>query len=70
MPSSNAWIRAGVTDTDGPAAPLHADTAANVPRISRFMHNQKPPSSQISTLTNVCRHAIQDQPITPMTRLP
>jgi hypothetical protein len=51
MPSSSAWIRAGVTATEAPDAPLHADTAAKVPRMSRFMHNQNPPSSQISTLS-------------------
>jgi hypothetical protein len=49
IPSISAWIRAGVTATDGSVELLHDDTAAKVPEISRFMHNQKPPSSQIST---------------------
>jgi hypothetical protein len=30
---------------------LHDDTAAKVPEIRRFMHNQKPPSSQISSFS-------------------
>ena len=49
MPSINAWTRAGVTATDGSAEELHDDTAAKVPLTSRFMHNQKPPSSQMRT---------------------
>ena len=44
-------MRAGVTATDDAVEALHDDTAANVPVISRFMHNQKPPSSQISTFS-------------------
>ena len=51
IPSSSAWTRAGVTATEGPGDALHVDTAAKVPLISRFRHNQKPPSSQISTLS-------------------
>lgn len=49
IPSINACTRAGVTATDGSLDVLHDDTAANVPVINRFMHNQKPPSSQTST---------------------
>ena len=44
-------MRAGVTATDGSLEELHDETAANVPVISRFMHSQKPPSSQISTFS-------------------
>jgi hypothetical protein len=44
-------MRAGVTATDDASEELHDDTAAKVPVISRFMHNQKPPSSQISTFS-------------------
>jgi hypothetical protein len=51
IPSISAWIRAGVTATDGSVDVLHDDTDAKVPAISRFMHNQKPPSSQISTFS-------------------
>jgi len=51
IPSINAWMRAGVTATDGSVEALHDDTAANVPVINRFMHSQKPPSSQIKTLS-------------------
>ena len=49
IPSINAWTRAGVTAIAGVSARLHDDTAAKVPDSSRFMHSQKPPSSQIST---------------------
>ena len=51
IPSISAWIRAGVTATDASVDVLHDDTPANVPVISRFMHSQKPPSSQISTFS-------------------
>jgi hypothetical protein len=51
MPSINAWIRAGVTATDGSVDVLHDATVANVPVINRFMHSQKPPSSQIKTFS-------------------
>lgn len=51
MPSINAWIRAGVTATDDSVDALHDDTVANVPEINRFMHSQKPPSSQMSTFS-------------------
>lgn len=51
MPSKSACIPAGVTDTAGSGDALHADTAAKVPRTKRFMHSQKPPSSQISTFS-------------------
>jgi hypothetical protein len=51
IPSSNAWIRAGVTATDAADESLHERTSAKVPRINRFMHNQKPPSSQISAFS-------------------
>lgn len=51
MPSINAWTRAGVTATDASAEALHEATAAKVPVISRFMHSQKPPSSQISAFS-------------------
>jgi hypothetical protein len=51
MPSISACTRAGVTATDASDDALHDDTAANVPVISRFMHSQKPPSSQISTFS-------------------
>lgn len=51
MPSISAWTRAGVTATDAAGDALHDDTDAKVPLINRFMHNQKPPSSQISTLS-------------------
>jgi hypothetical protein len=45
MPSSNAWICAGVTGTVAVVSELHDATAAKVPDSSRFMHSQKPPSS-------------------------
>lgn len=51
IPSISAWIRAGVTATDAADASLHERTSAKVPRINRFMHNQKPPSSQISAFS-------------------
>ena len=51
MPSISAWIRAGVTTTVGVVDELHDETAAKVPVIKRFMHSQKPPSSQISTFS-------------------
>jgi iron-sulfur cluster repair protein YtfE (RIC family) len=51
MPSINAWTRAGVTATVGVVEALHVETAAKVPVINRFMHNQKPPSSQINTFS-------------------
>jgi hypothetical protein len=51
IPSISAWIRAGVTATDGAVDVLHDDTDANVPAISRFRHSQKPPSSQISAFS-------------------
>ncbi|MEY2919930.1 MAG: hypothetical protein RL261_1235 [Pseudomonadota bacterium] len=49
IPSINAWIRADETATAESGDELHDDTVAKVPVINRFMHNQKPPSSQIST---------------------
>lgn len=51
IPSISAWTRAGVTATDGVVAALHDETAAKVPVINRFRHNQKPPSSQINTFS-------------------
>ncbi len=51
MPSSSAWIRAGVATTVAPGSALHDDTVAKVPVISRFMQIQKPPSSQISAFS-------------------
>jgi hypothetical protein len=51
MPSISAWTRAGVTDTEAADDALHDATDAKVPLISRFMHSQKPPSSQISTFS-------------------
>jgi hypothetical protein len=51
MPSISAWTRAGVTATEAADDVLHDATEANVPLISRFMHSQKPPSSQISTFS-------------------
>jgi hypothetical protein len=51
MPSSNAWIRAGVTVTAGAVDELQADTAAKVPDSSRFRHSQNPPSSQTSAFS-------------------
>jgi len=51
IPSSNAWIRAGVTVTTDAVDALHDDTAAKVPDSSRFMHSQKPPSSQTSAFS-------------------
>ena len=44
-------MRAGVTVTADALSELHADTAAKVPDSSRFMHSQKPPSSQTSTFS-------------------
>jgi hypothetical protein len=51
IPSRIACTRAGVADTVAPGSALHDDTVAKVPVISRFMHNQKPPSSQISAFS-------------------
>lgn len=51
MPSSSAWIRAGVAATVAPGSALHDDTVAKVPVINRFMQIQKPPSSQISAFS-------------------
>jgi hypothetical protein len=51
IPSSNAWIRAGVTVTTDAVDALHDDTAAKVPDSSRFMHSQKPPSSHTSAFS-------------------
>jgi hypothetical protein len=51
MPSSSAWIRAGVAATVAPGSTLHDDTVAKVPVINRFMQIQKPPSSQISAFS-------------------
>jgi hypothetical protein len=50
IPSISAYICAGDITCDAASAAHHVDAAANVPATSRFRHNQKPPSSQISTL--------------------
>ena len=51
IPSISAWIRAGVAATVVLDDALHDATDAKVPVINRFMHSQKPPSSQISALS-------------------
>ena len=51
MPSIIACTRAGVTATVGVAVALHDETVAKVPVINRFMHIQKPPSSQINAFS-------------------
>lgn len=44
-------MRAGVTVTADAVEVLHDDTAAKVPDSSRFMHSQKPPSSQTTAFS-------------------
>ena len=51
MPSSSAWICAGVTVTADAVDAFHDFIAAKVPDSRRFIQSQKPPSSQTTAFS-------------------